>query len=211
MAASVKPVFLEQTGRRWRLCSASLSAFAMRALVGACLFAAGMFHPPLFPRIKVDDARVREQNESHDQTGLKGTLLKTAFARGNADVPAPARKPRANKPREYARPPVARRENREATIQALPDVIDRLRSDGYRFVSLHDLLGRSRDELMPRVSLSEWTRAEMEGGPLTLRGEVLVLVQWLFLAAIALTLLGTASGRQWHMLILTVSFHWTDH
>jgi hypothetical protein len=89
VAASVKPVFLDQIGRRWRLCSASLSAFAMLALVGACLFAASMFHPPLFPGIKVDDARVREQNDSRNQTGSKGTLLKTAFARGNAYVPAP--------------------------------------------------------------------------------------------------------------------------
>ena len=89
VAASVKPIFLDQTGRRWRLCSASLSAFAMLALVGACLFAAGMFHPPLFPGIKVDDARVREQNEEPQSDGLKGTLLKTAFARVNADVPAP--------------------------------------------------------------------------------------------------------------------------
>ena len=109
--ASVRPVFLDQTGRRWRLCLASLAAFALLTLVGVCLFAAGMFHSPLFPGIKVDDAQLREQNESRDQTGLEGTLVKTAFAGGKTDLPAPARKPRVNKPRantpqESSRPPV---------------------------------------------------------------------------------------------------------
>lgn len=106
MAASVKPVFLDQTGRRWRLCLAALAAFALLTLVGACLFAIGMFHTPLFPRIMVDDARVREQNESRDQMGLKGTLVKTAFAKDKMDLTAPARKSRAYKPQESTRPPV---------------------------------------------------------------------------------------------------------
>jgi peptidoglycan-N-acetylglucosamine deacetylase len=106
VAANVKPVFLDQTGRRWKLSMASLAAFALLTLVGACLFAAGMFHPPVFPRIKVDDARVREQNESRDQEGLKGTLVKTAFAKDNANLAAPVRKPRAVKPRESTRPPI---------------------------------------------------------------------------------------------------------
>jgi len=81
--------------------------------------------------------------------------------------------------------------DREATIQALPAMIDQLRSDGYRFVSLQDLLGRSRDELMPPLSLAEWSWATVEGGLLVLRGEVLTAVKCLFLAAIALTLLRT--------------------
>jgi len=85
---------------------ASVATFALLALVGACLFAAGMFHSPRFPRIEVDDARLSGQNESRDFTGLKGTLVKTAFARGEVDLPVPARKPRANKPRESTTPPV---------------------------------------------------------------------------------------------------------
>lgn len=84
----------------------SLAALALLVLVGACLFAAGMFHRPLFPSIKADDARMREQNESRDQAGLKGTLVKSAFAKVEADQPAPARKPRVHKPRESTRPPV---------------------------------------------------------------------------------------------------------
>jgi cellulose synthase/poly-beta-1,6-N-acetylglucosamine synthase-like glycosyltransferase/peptidoglycan/xylan/chitin deacetylase (PgdA/CDA1 family) len=81
--------------------------------------------------------------------------------------------------------------DREATIQALPAMIDQLRSDGYRFVSLQELLGRSRDELMPPMSPAEHMWASVEGGLLVLRGKVLTAVEYLFLVAIALTLLRT--------------------
>jgi cellulose synthase/poly-beta-1,6-N-acetylglucosamine synthase-like glycosyltransferase/spore germination protein YaaH/peptidoglycan/xylan/chitin deacetylase (PgdA/CDA1 family) len=81
--------------------------------------------------------------------------------------------------------------DREATIQALPAVIDKLRLQGYRFVSLQELLGRNRDELMPPLSLAEWVWATVEGGLLVLRGKVLSVVKGPFLAAIALTLLRT--------------------
>src|SRR5215475_2120992 len=105
MATNVKPVFLDKTGRRWRLCLASFATLALLALVGACLFAAGMFHSPSFPMIKVDEARTNGQIESRDITGLKGTLLKTAFA-GEEDLAALSRKPRADKPRKSIKPPV---------------------------------------------------------------------------------------------------------
>jgi peptidoglycan-N-acetylglucosamine deacetylase len=39
--------------------------------------------------------------------------------------------------------------NRQATIDALGPLIDRLRADGYRIVSLAEMLGVSRDEIMP--------------------------------------------------------------
>lgn len=81
--------------------------------------------------------------------------------------------------------------DREATIQALPAMIDQLRSQGYRFVSLQELLGRSRDELMPPMSLAEWSWATVEGGLLVLRQKALIVVKYLFLAAIVLTLLRT--------------------
>ena len=81
--------------------------------------------------------------------------------------------------------------DREATIQALPVIIDLLRSQGYRFVSLQELLGRKRDDLMPPLSVDEWSWATVEGGLLVLRGKILTAVKGLFLAAIALTLLRT--------------------
>ncbi len=77
--------------------------------------------------------------------------------------------------------------DREATIQALPAVIDQLRSEGYRFVSLEELLGRTRDELMPRMGLMERSWATVEGGLMVFRQKALFIVQCLFLAAISLT------------------------
>lgn len=39
--------------------------------------------------------------------------------------------------------------NRSATIEALPRIIDGLRREGYRFVTTHELVGVSRETLMP--------------------------------------------------------------
>ena len=40
---------------------------------------------------------------------------------------------------------------RTSTIQALPEIIDTLRAEGYRFVTVHELLGLERGDLMPQV------------------------------------------------------------
>jgi peptidoglycan-N-acetylglucosamine deacetylase len=40
---------------------------------------------------------------------------------------------------------------RDATVDALPLIIDRLRAEGFRFVTIHELLGLSREAVMPRV------------------------------------------------------------
>ena len=44
---------------------------------------------------------------------------------------------------------------RAPTIAALPEIIDTLRAEGYRFVTIHELLGLKRDEVMPRVNSDE--------------------------------------------------------
>jgi cellulose synthase/poly-beta-1,6-N-acetylglucosamine synthase-like glycosyltransferase/peptidoglycan/xylan/chitin deacetylase (PgdA/CDA1 family) len=44
--------------------------------------------------------------------------------------------------------------NREETVKALPIIIETLRSEGFRFVSLADLIGKTRDDLMPAVTTS---------------------------------------------------------
>jgi peptidoglycan/xylan/chitin deacetylase (PgdA/CDA1 family) len=41
---------------------------------------------------------------------------------------------------------------REPTIAALPAIIDGLTARGYRFATIHELLGLSRDDVMPPVS-----------------------------------------------------------
>ena len=40
--------------------------------------------------------------------------------------------------------------NREATVKALPKIIDRLSAEGYEFVTTHELVGLPREKLMPR-------------------------------------------------------------
>ena len=81
--------------------------------------------------------------------------------------------------------------NREATIQALPRMIDQLRAQGYRFVSLEELFGRSRNELMPPTSLTERSWAAVEGGLLVWRGKFIAVIEVIFIAAIAITFFRT--------------------
>ena len=45
--------------------------------------------------------------------------------------------------------------DRSETVKALPELIDTLRSLGYTFVSTGDLIGKTRDDLMPKVPDSE--------------------------------------------------------
>jgi cellulose synthase/poly-beta-1,6-N-acetylglucosamine synthase-like glycosyltransferase/peptidoglycan/xylan/chitin deacetylase (PgdA/CDA1 family)/spore germination protein YaaH len=78
--------------------------------------------------------------------------------------------------------------DRTATVQALPKLIDSLRAQGYQFVSLPELLGKSRDQLMPVPSASELRWAQIEGKALDAKGGLKRFIGVLFLAAIYLTL-----------------------
>ncbi|MEO6894022.1 MAG: glycosyltransferase, partial [Ginsengibacter sp.] len=51
-------------------------------------------------------------------------------------------------------------ETRQATVDALPRIIDYFKKKGYVFASVSDLMGKTRDEVMPRVANSRdrWTR-----------------------------------------------------
>ena len=51
-------------------------------------------------------------------------------------------------------------ETREATVEALPRIIDYFKKKGYVFTSVSDLMGKTRDQVMPGVSNSRdsWTR-----------------------------------------------------
>jgi hypothetical protein len=82
-----KPVFFDRSGKRWRLCLATLAAVAFIGIAGASLFVAGLFHDPRFPAIKIDDAERLRQDERNDQLGAQGTLVKTAYAEDKAALP----------------------------------------------------------------------------------------------------------------------------
>jgi cellulose synthase/poly-beta-1,6-N-acetylglucosamine synthase-like glycosyltransferase/spore germination protein YaaH/peptidoglycan/xylan/chitin deacetylase (PgdA/CDA1 family) len=79
--------------------------------------------------------------------------------------------------------------DRSATIQALPKIIDTLRAQGYQFVPLEQLMGKTRDALMPVPSADEKRWADIEGDALTAKGNVKKTAGLLFLIAIFLTLL----------------------
>ncbi|MEO9022411.1 MAG: glycosyltransferase [Ginsengibacter sp.] len=51
-------------------------------------------------------------------------------------------------------------ETRQATVDALPRIIDYFKKKGYVFASVSDLMGKTRDQVMPRVadSRDRWTR-----------------------------------------------------
>ena len=51
-------------------------------------------------------------------------------------------------------------ETRQATVEALPRIIDYFKKRGYVFASVSDLMGKTRDEVMPKVAdnRDRWTR-----------------------------------------------------
>jgi len=52
---------------------------------------------------------------------------------------------------------------RANTIVALPQIIDKLREDGYQFVSVPDLLGKKRADVMMPLSTQEKLEARADG------------------------------------------------
>lgn len=78
--------------------------------------------------------------------------------------------------------------DRTATVAALPRLIDTLRSQGYKFIPLSELMEKSRDELMlvPPPDEARW--AEIEGQALDTQSNFKRLIGFLFLGAIFLTL-----------------------
>ena len=62
--------------------------------------------------------------------------------------------------------------DRAATVQALPAVIEGLRARGFKIVSVEELLGKTREDVMPRLSPNEVLSARLDGF-------VFLLGQWL--------------------------------
>ena len=76
---------------------------------------------------------------------------------------------------------------RQATLDALPVVIDALASRGYRFVTIHELMGKAREEVMPPVVADTLlTRATLD-----VRAWAVRALGWLGRALPALAVLGS--------------------
>ncbi len=78
--------------------------------------------------------------------------------------------------------------DRTATVQALPQMIDRYTALGYKFVLVSDLVGKTRAQVMPVPSRDELRLAHIEGRAFGFQALFLQALGVLFLTAIYLTL-----------------------
>ncbi|GHC89860.1 glycosyl transferase family 2 [Novosphingobium pokkalii] len=76
--------------------------------------------------------------------------------------------------------------DRHATVQALPQIIAQLRARGYRFVTVSELAGLSRDQAMPPLAGAQAPMARAAGEGFAALGAGRRLLGWLFAGAIAL-------------------------
>ncbi|TRP11080.1 hypothetical protein, partial [Salmonella enterica] len=77
--------------------------------------------------------------------------------------------------------------NRQATIAALPQIIDYFRNQGYRFARVGELIAKDRSQVMPRPSGEELRLAHIEGGGLDAKARFRQVLGVLFLSAIFMT------------------------
>jgi cellulose synthase/poly-beta-1,6-N-acetylglucosamine synthase-like glycosyltransferase/spore germination protein YaaH/peptidoglycan/xylan/chitin deacetylase (PgdA/CDA1 family) len=80
--------------------------------------------------------------------------------------------------------------DRRATVAALPELIDRLRAEGKEIVPLGALLGKTRDQVMPRLDRRDRWIARGDFFIFHLIGLTNLAIAWVFVAAI-----GLVSGR----------------
>ena len=71
--------------------------------------------------------------------------------------------------------------DREATIKALPQIIDQLRSNGFQIVSVEHLLGKSRADVMPPLASNELWGARLNDTIFTLMQGVMAFIFLVFL------------------------------
>lgn len=76
--------------------------------------------------------------------------------------------------------------NRTATIEALPQIIDKLTAEGFRFVTTHELIGLSRDQIMPRVEAEDGLIVALNYAGFSLFSGFSSLMAFLFQLGIAL-------------------------
>ena len=75
---------------------------------------------------------------------------------------------------------------RDATVEALPQIIDRLRAEGFRFVATHELIGLSREAVMPRVEPEDGLIVALNYASFSLFSGFSSLIAFLFQLGIAL-------------------------
>ena len=92
--------------------------------------------------------------------------------------------------------------DRAATIEALPRLIHELRARGFRFVSVSDLIGLSRDQVMPVITPGQRVYTRTDAVAFFFLSTGGWLLQWIFLIGILLGLgrlvfVGALALAQW--------------
>lgn len=76
--------------------------------------------------------------------------------------------------------------DRTQTVDALPEIIDRLHARGFRFVTVHELLGLKREEVMPPIHTSTTYTVSLNNAGFTILSTSTNLVGVLFFVSILL-------------------------
>jgi cellulose synthase/poly-beta-1,6-N-acetylglucosamine synthase-like glycosyltransferase/spore germination protein YaaH/peptidoglycan/xylan/chitin deacetylase (PgdA/CDA1 family) len=76
--------------------------------------------------------------------------------------------------------------DRSETIEALPIMIEQLRARGFQFVTVSDLMGRTRDEVMPPITSQAQWQAWTNRATFGIVNLAMTVVDWLFLIGIVL-------------------------
>lgn len=76
--------------------------------------------------------------------------------------------------------------DRSQTVAAIPKIVAELRARGFQFVTVSDLLGRSRDEVMPPVPPESQWQAGWDGAAFGFLNWSATLIRWLFVLGIVL-------------------------
>ncbi|MFT4077073.1 MAG: glycosyltransferase [Asticcacaulis sp.] len=75
---------------------------------------------------------------------------------------------------------------RTETIQALPTIIRALKAQGYQFVTVGDLIGLPRDQVMPKLSGQDLMEVRFDVGIFMFMAWAAAALKWLFIIAIIL-------------------------
>lgn len=95
--------------------------------------------------------------------------------------------------------------DRSETIAALPVLIEEMRKRGFEFVLVSDLLGKSRDEVMPIIDTRSQWRAIADRAAFSVINFGIKLIRWLFLIGISLGI-----ARLLFIGTLAVIEHWRE-
>jgi cellulose synthase/poly-beta-1,6-N-acetylglucosamine synthase-like glycosyltransferase/peptidoglycan/xylan/chitin deacetylase (PgdA/CDA1 family)/spore germination protein YaaH len=76
--------------------------------------------------------------------------------------------------------------DRRQTLEALPKLIETLRAHGYRFVTVSQLIGLNRDQVMPPIAGRDLIAVRADVGMFLFLAGLLGLLKWLFFVAITL-------------------------